>query len=83
MVGADPERRCRGSAGHPSAEQLEAVAFGHLADGEAGPIRAHAATCPACARLLAADAEVKRLLDDHAASEPAIDVVSDVLHRLD
>lgn len=71
-----------GAEDHPTPEQLEAAAFGWLADQDAAAIRTHAARCPICGPLLTADEEVRQRLLVLRAWEPRVDVVQDVLRRL-
>jgi anti-sigma factor ChrR (cupin superfamily) len=70
-------------AGHPSAGQLEATAFGRLAERESRAIRAHAAACPICGPTLRRDETVYRRLALLRTEEPTIRVLDRVLHRLD
>jgi hypothetical protein len=67
---------------HPARDQLEGAAFGWLADDETCAIWAHAARCPRCATLLAADDEVRRRLLLLRAEEPRIEVLPDVLRQI-
>lgn len=67
---------------HPSPEQLEAVAFGWVPAEEAHRIRDHAAHCPTCGPLLAADVEIRARLALLRADEPLVNVVPRVLQRI-
>jgi anti-sigma factor RsiW len=69
---------------HFSPEQIEAAAFGRLGEAEAAQVRAHAAGCARCRRRLAADDEVHRRLAPLADEQPpAVDVVEQVMERID
>ena len=68
---------------HPSAGQLEATAFGWLAEPEAQAIRSHAASCAACAASLRAEDMLHDRLALLRHGEPRMDVVGHVLARLD
>jgi hypothetical protein len=66
---------------HPSPQELEAAALGWLPD--AGAVRAHAARCPRCRSLLADEEELLRLLATSRRHEPRVDVVDQVLARIE
>jgi len=68
---------------HPSAGQLEATAFGWLAEPEAQAIRSHAASCAVCAASLRAEERVRDRLGLLRQGEPRMDVAGHVLARLD
>lgn len=69
---------------HPSRDQIEAAAFGHLDATASEDVQAHAAGCTRCARLLAKDQEVAgRLAVLTQDDPPAVDIVDQVLNRLD
>ncbi len=68
---------------HPSAEQLEAAAFGWLDAAEAETILAHARACGACGPRLASDEEVRRRLGTLRRLSPRFNTVDAVLGRLD
>lgn len=70
-------------AGHPSAGQLEATAFGQLAEDEARAIRAHAAACAICGPALRRDESVFVRLALLRGDEPTVHVLDRVLDRLD
>ena len=55
---------------HPPADQLEAAAFGRLADDQARVIRVHAVQCPTCSRFLAIDDQVRQCLATLRGREP-------------
>lgn len=67
---------------HPL-EQLEALAYGWLSEREAGAVQAHLAGCPSCQALVAdAEAVRERLALLHR-GEPRIDVLEQVLRRIE
>src|SRR5918911_4554634 len=68
---------------HPSVGQLEATAFGRLAEGEARAVRAHAAACATCGPVLRRDDSVYQRLALLRADEPTVHVLDGVLDRLD
>jgi anti-sigma factor RsiW len=68
---------------HPSADQLEATAFGRLPEAKAQATRAHAASCPRCRAALQQDEVVRQRLELLRAGEPSIDVAEHVLGRLE
>jgi DNA-directed RNA polymerase specialized sigma24 family protein len=74
---ADTRRRDGRSAAsprvghHPPPEHVEAVAYGWLAGPAAQPVRAHAASCPACSHRLRADEELHQQLTLRAAASRA------------
>jgi hypothetical protein len=68
---------------HPSAEQLEAAAFGWLSEAEAEPIRAHARGCKTCAPRLALEEETRRQLTLLHRLAPRVSAVDAVLSRLE
>ena len=70
-------------ATHPSVGQLEATAFGRLAEAEARAIRAHAAACAICGPVLRRDDSVYRRLALLRSDEPTVRVHDGVLDRLD
>ena len=68
---------------HPSAGQLEAAAFGWLAEPEAQKIRTHAANCPECGHVLRQDESLHRRLGLLRGGEPRFAVVERVLEQLE
>ena len=71
------------TAAHPSAGQLEATAFGRLAEAEARAVRAHAAACAICGPVLQREERTYQRLAVLRRHEPTIHVVERVLERLD
>ena len=71
------------AASHPSAGQLEATAFGRLAEAEARAVRAHAAACAICGPVLQREERTYQRLAVLRGHEPTIHVVERVLDRLD
>jgi anti-sigma factor ChrR (cupin superfamily) len=68
---------------HPSAEQLEAAAYGWLGKAEAKTILTHARACSVCEPRLASDEEVRRRLGTLRRASPRFNTVDAVLGRLD
>ena len=68
---------------HPSAEQLEAAAFGWLDAAEAETVLAHARACPVCGPGLASDQEVRRRLGTLRRLSPRFNAADAVLGHLD
>ena len=68
---------------HPSAEQLEAAAFGWLGEADAEPVRVHARGCRTCAARLASEEQLRRQLTALRSHEPRINAVDAVLSCLD
>src|SRR5438552_18234392 len=68
---------------HPSAEQLEAAAFGWLDAAEAETVLAHARACPVCGPGLASDQEVRRRLGTLRRLSPRFNAAHAVLRHLD
>src|ERR687885_2599331 len=68
--------------GHPSAERLDAVAYGWLPGPAAPQVRAHAASCPRCGPRLASEEQPHQQLALLRDGEPRVDVVATVLEQL-
>jgi anti-sigma factor RsiW len=73
----------RTRAGHPSRSQIEAAVFGQLSEEEAAQVRAHAAECPTCGPRLAQEEDTLARLRVLKQDQPQVDVVQQVLDRLD
>jgi hypothetical protein len=68
---------------HPSAELLEAAAFGWLGNAEAETVLTHARACGVCGPRLASDEEVRRRLGTLRRHSPRFNTLDTVLGRLD
>ena len=79
--GDQPSAQARPSP-HPL-QQLEALAYGWLAEPEASAVRAHVAGCPSCQALVADAEAVRQRLALLQQGEPKIDVLEQVLRRID
>jgi anti-sigma factor RsiW len=73
----------RTPGGHLSRAQIEAAVFGQASPEEAARVRAHAAECPTCGPKLATEEETRRRLQMLKQDQPRVDVVQQVLERLD
>ena len=79
--GDQPSAQAR-SGPHPR-QQLEALAYGWLAEPEASVVRAHVAGCPSCQALVADAEAVRERLALLQQGEPRIDVLEQVLRRIE
>ena len=70
-------------AGHPSRAQIEAAVFGQMGAEEAARVRAHAAACSTCGPRLAQEEETRRRLEVLKQDQPRVDVVQQVLERIE
>ena len=69
---------------HPSGDQIEdAVCRPELDPEEAARVRAHAASCERCRARLAEEEKMRRRLGLLRQDEPEVDVVQQVLDRID
>jgi anti-sigma factor RsiW len=73
----------RTRAGHPSRSQIEAAVFGQLGADDAARVRAHAAECPTCGPRLAQEEDTLARLQVLKQDPPKVDVVQQVLERLE
>jgi hypothetical protein len=82
-----PAHRARVSmstrSGHPSRALIEAAGFGQLGADEAARVRAHAASCKMCGPRLATEEETRRRLEVLRQDPPRVNVVNQVLERID
>jgi anti-sigma factor RsiW len=78
-----PQPKMSSAEGHSSRADLEAAAFGQLSDADEAAVEVHAAQCQRCGSLLAEDVAVRQMLARLASYEPHIDVVAQVLARID
>ena len=70
-------------AGHPSRAQIEDAVCGRVSAEEAARVRAHAAECPTCGPRLAREEEIRRNLEVLKQDQPRVDVVQQVLERIE
>ena len=75
-------RRARRKPRHPL-ELLEGLAYGWLTEPEAAAVQAHVESCQSCHALLVDAAAIREQLAVLALDEPRIDVLQQVLRRIE
>jgi hypothetical protein len=79
--GAPPYDAGMGQAAHPTAQQLEGLAFRLLGDDEARAAAAHAKGCPVCRAQVQREVRLRQRLRLLRADEPHVDIVDEILQR--
>jgi hypothetical protein len=70
-------------AAHPTAQQLEGLAFRQLSEDETRRVAVHAQDCPVCRAQVERDVRLRQRLGLLRADEPRVDLVDEILRRTD